>query len=154
LAGGIDGGGYAYSATLAGASITWSGATFTLGDPRSLNGVSNATVTLPPGNFSKVNLLATGVNGSQVSQAFVINYTDGTSTTVQQSLSDWFYPQNYAGEATALTMAYRLAADGTPDSGPVDLGGYAFAINNTKTVKSIGLPNNRAVIVLAVTLIP
>ena len=152
--GGIDNGGYAYSATLSGTSVTWSGSTFSLGDPNVLNGVSNATVALPNGNFSKLNILATAVNGNQVNQAFVVTYTDGTITTIPQSLSDWFYSQSYAGESAALTTAYRLATDGTPDSGPVYLNGYSFAINNAKTVKSITLPKNRNVVVVALTLTP
>ena len=41
---------------------------------------------------------ATGVNGNQANQTFTVNYSDGTSTSFTQSLSDWFTPQNYAGE--------------------------------------------------------
>ena len=38
--------------------------------------------------------------------------------------------------------------------GPVYLYGYSFAINSAKTVKSITLPNNRNVVVLAIDLAP
>jgi len=50
------------------------------GSPGTGNAVRNATVALPPGNYSKVQRLATGVNGNQASQVFVVNYTDGSST--------------------------------------------------------------------------
>jgi hypothetical protein len=152
--GGIDSGGTAYSATLIGSLVTWSGSSFSFGTPTNLNGVSNSTVSLPAGNFSTLKILATAVNGTQVNQTFVVTYTDGTTTTIQQSLSDWFYPQNYAGESIVLTMTYRLALNGTADTGPVYLSGYAFPINSAKTVKSLALPNNRNVVTLAVTLSP
>jgi polygalacturonase len=152
--GGLDGSGYAYSETLTGSSITWDGAIFALGAPGTANAVSNATVALPPGNYSKVDLLATGVNGNQASQVFVVNYTDGSSTRFVQSLSDWRTPQNYAGESKVLTMAYRVSPSGATDAGPYYLYGYSLTIDGTKTVQSMTLPNNPNVVVLAVTLIP
>jgi hypothetical protein len=58
--GGIDGVGSAYSSTLLGASLTWSGATFTLGPANQTNGARNRTVTLPAGSFTTLLLLGTG----------------------------------------------------------------------------------------------
>jgi hypothetical protein len=101
-----------------------------------------------------VKLLATGVNGNQAKQTFVINYTDGTSTSVTQSLSDWFSPQTYAGESIASTMAYRLISTGGKDARTFYLYGYSLAISNAKTVKSLTLPKNRNVVVLAIDLAP
>ena len=99
-----------------------------------------------------MNLLATGVNGNQVNQKFVVTYTDGSTTSITQSLSDWFAPQNYAGESQASKMAYRLTASGATQNGPFYLYGYSFAINSAKTVKSLALPQNRNVVVLSVDL--
>ena len=110
--GGMDGHGYAYSETLTGTSISWSGASFALGVAGTANAVSNVTVALPAGNYSTLALLATGVNGNQANQTFIVNYTDGSSTKFVQSLSDWHTPQNYAGESTVLSMAYRVAMSG------------------------------------------
>ena len=152
--GGIDGGGHALSEILTGTSVTWSGSTFTFGAPGALDGVRNAVVTLPAGSFSTLNLLATGVNGGQANQTFTVTYTDGTTTVVKQSVSDWFYPQNYAGESTVVTTAYRLTSAGAPDTGPCYIYGYSFALNSAKTVKSITLPGNANVIVLAIDLTP
>jgi hypothetical protein len=100
-------------------------------------------------------LLATGVNNNQPNQIFVVTYTDGTTTSFMQSLSDWFSPQSYAGESKVLSMAYRLAPNGAASTnGPFYLYGYSFALNSAKTVKSLTLPNTRNVVVLAIDLKP
>ncbi|PYX91112.1 MAG: hypothetical protein DMG67_11130 [Acidobacteria bacterium] len=154
--GGLDGGGSAYSANLLGSSVTFNGATFTLGAANSSNDVSTAgqTITLPSGQFSSLRMLATGVNGNQASQTFVVHFSDGTSSTFTQSISDWFTPQSFAGESTAVSMPHRDNSDGTTDNRTFLLYGYSFALNNAKTVSSITLPNNANVEVLAITLVP
>jgi len=152
--GGLDGEGDAYSATLTGPSLSWAGAPFTLGSPGVFDSSSSTTIALPAGNDESLNLLATGVRGNQPNQTFLITYTDGTTTSVTQSLSDWHTPQNYAGESTALTMAYRLTPSGATDSRPFYLYGYSFSLNPGKTVQSIALPNNRDVVVLSIDLTP
>lgn len=147
--GGIDGSGYAYSSNLLGSSLNWNNSNFTFGPANSANGWRNTTVTLAAGQYSTLNILATGVQGNQASQTFKVNYTDGTSTTLTQSLSDWLAPQNYDGESKAATMAYRNASNGTKDNRTFYLYGYSFAINGTKTVRSLTLPTNNNVVVLA-----
>ncbi|MBV8145556.1 MAG: chitobiase/beta-hexosaminidase C-terminal domain-containing protein, partial [Gammaproteobacteria bacterium] len=107
--GGIDGYGDAYSATLLGSSLTWNGATFMFGAAGSLDAVASATIPLPAGAYSSLSLLASGVDGNQPNQVFTVNYSDGTSASFTQSLSDWHTPQNYVGESTVLTMPYRLS---------------------------------------------
>ena len=153
--GGLDDDGYAYSATLLGTSLSWSGSTFTLGSAGTSDAVSNTTIALPAGNDSTVTLLATAVNGPQVNQTFIVTYTDGTTTSFTQSLSDWYSgPQKYAGESVASTMADRISPSGAPSYSTIYLYGYSFAINSAKTVQSITLPHNRNVVVLAVDLMP
>jgi len=83
-----------------------------------------------------------------------VTYTDGTSTTITQSMSDWYTPQSYTGESKAVTMPYRLIASGTEDVRTFYLYAYSLAINNAKTVASVTLPNNRYVVILAATLAP
>jgi hypothetical protein len=148
--GGIDESGNAYSSTLLGTSIAWAGSTFTFGPVGSVDAVTSATISLSAGNYSTVNLLATGVNGDQINQAFVVTYTDGTTSTFRQSLSDWAFPQKFAGESQVLKTAYRIGPSGSVNDGTFYLYGYSFAINNAKTVRSITLPNNPNVVVLAV----
>ncbi len=152
--GGLDTEGYAYAAALLGTSLSWNGSTFTLGAAETSNAVSSKTIALPAGNDSTLHLLAAAVNGNQPNQTFLVTYTDGTTSSFTQSLSDWFTPQNYTGESQALKMASRIAPSGATSSGPVYLYGYSFATNSAKTVKSLTLPNNRNVVALAVDLAP
>ncbi len=113
--------------------------------------VSSTTIALPAGNDSTLNLLATAVNGIKPNQTFVVTYTDGTSSSFTQSLSDWYSPQNYAGESQVLE-------DGLPDRTVRSHQHWTCStctatpslINSAKTVKSLTLPNNRNVVVLAV----
>jgi hypothetical protein len=101
-----------------------------------------------------VSLLATGINGGQTSQVFTVKYTDGTSASLTQSLSDWHSPASYSGETNVVSMAYRNTASGTKDNRAFYLYGYSFALDKTRTVSSIALPKNSNVILLAVTLVP
>ena len=150
--GGIDTHGYALSATLVGRAITWSGETFPLAGAGAVDAVSSQTIALPTGNFTSIKLLALGTNGNQVNQSFVVAYTDGTSSTFTQSISDWWGSQNYAGESIALSMAYCLTPTGAQCTGPQYVYGYTFAINSAKTVQSLTLPANRNVVVLSAVL--
>lgn len=154
--GGIDGVGYAYSSNLLGSSLTWNSTVFTLGQANSSNVVSAGSqkITLATGKFSTLRMLATAVNGNQVSQVFTVTYSDGSTSSFTQSLSDWFTPQNYSGESTAVSMSYRDTSSGGKDSRTFNLYGYSFFINNAKTVESITLPSNSSVEVAAITLLP
>ena len=150
--GGLDAGGRSYSGTLLGAGQTISGTVFTFGPMGASDAVSGQTVTLPGGKFTTLNLLASGVNGSQAAQTFTVTYTDGTSTSFTQSLSDWCVPQSFAGESKAVPMSYRDNSIGTIDTRPIYLYGYSFTLNSSKTVSSIALPRNRNVVVMAISL--
>ena len=154
--GGIDGYGYALSADLLGASVTIGSVTFNIGPVGANNVVSTAgqTIALPSASYGALMLLATGINGNQASQPFTVTYTDATQATFTQSISDWYTPQNYSGESTAVTMSYRDVSDGTKDSRTFYVYGYSFSLNATKTVSSITLPNDANVEVLAIDLLP
>jgi hypothetical protein len=156
--GGLDGGGSAYSGTLLKGALTWSNSVFTFGPLNATNMVSctNQTIPLPPGNYSRLQMLATGVNSGsgQVSQQFVVTYTDSTTANFSQSLSDWHVPQNFIGESRAAIMDYRNLSGGTKDINPFYLYGYSFALNSAKMVQSIRLPNNANVEVAAISLVP
>jgi hypothetical protein len=113
--------------------------------------VSNTTIPLPAGNYTTLNMLGSAVHGKQANQRFIVTYTDGTTTTITQSLSDWWGPaQNYAGESQVLQTPYLITPTGAKLNYVVHVYGYTFAINSAKTVKSITLPNNRNVVVLAI----
>ena len=147
---GIGNDGYAYSANLLGSIVSWSGETFSLGAAAARNAATSTTITLPAGNYTNLSFLATGIYGSQLNQVFTVTYTDGTTTVFTQSLSDWGAPQNFAGESTAVAMAYRVIPSGATQIGPWNVYAYSFALNSSKTVKSLTLPNNLSVVVLAI----
>ena len=113
---------------------------------------SGQTVTLPAGKFTTLKLLATGVNGNQLAQTFTVKYTDGTTASFTQSLSDWCLAQNYTGETQSVIMNYRDFNNGATDTRIVNLYGYSLTLNSAKTVSSIALPQNRNVVVMAITL--
>jgi hypothetical protein len=150
--GGMDGLGNAYSSSFISQRIKWSGEQFTLNAAGVPDAVSGGVLPLPAGHYFGITLLATAVRGNQTNQAFVATYTDGTSTVIHQSLSDWKTPQGYAGEAVAATTAYRLNADGLPHTGPYYLYGYTLPVDHNKTLASLKLPTNRSVVVLALNL--
>ncbi len=152
--GGLDGNGYALSSSQVGTTLTAGGATFDLGPVGANDVVSTAgqTIALPAGQDVSLDLLATAVNGNQPNLTFTVKYTDGTTATFTQSVSDWFTPQNYSGESEAVTMAYRDRSNGTKDNRTFFLYGYTFALNSAKTVSSLTLPNDANVELVAATL--
>lgn len=129
---------------------------FNFGPANATNVISGTgqTLTLPAGHYSALRMLATGVQGSQASQPFTVTYSDASFTTFSQGLSDWYTPQNYAGETKAVTMGHRNSSDGTKDDRTFYLYGYSFNLNSSKTVQSLRLPNKANVIILAISLIP
>lgn len=153
LDGGLNGTGTAYSATLLGGQQTWGGVTFYFGGADVPDAVSGKILSLPSGQYSTLRLLATAVNGNQVSQTFKVTYSDGTTSSYIQSMSDWFTPQSYPGEAKVLSMAWRNISNGVKDNRNFMLYGYSLNLDHTKKVSSITLPNDRNVVVLGVTLV-
>jgi hypothetical protein len=153
--GGLDGGGNAYSANLLGSSLSAGGYSFALGTPGASDVVqaTGQTITVPAGSYSTLAFLGTAVNGNQANQTFTVNYSDGTSDTFTQSLSDWHTPQGYGGESTAAAITYRDVYDGTQHTGAYSLYLYSFSLNRSKTVTSVTLPHNAQVEILAIDLI-
>lgn len=90
-----------------------------------LDAVSGQAITLPAGKFAALKLLATGVNGNQTAQTFTVTYTDGTTSSFAQNLSDWCTPQNFSGETNAVPGTYRDNSTGTIDVRTLYLYGYA-----------------------------
>jgi len=133
--GGLDADGYAYSSNLLGASVSAMGVTFSFGTTGAPDAVDSKIISLPSGNFGSLKFLGTGVNGNQVDQSFVVTYTDGTTSTFKQSLSDWASTQSYAGQSVVSTMTYRVAPSGGSDDGTWHLYGYSFTLDSGKSVK-------------------
>ncbi len=153
--GGADGGGNAYSANLVGSALNWDGCLFNTGPANAVDAVvcAGQTITLPAGEFSSLQVLAAAHNGAQPSQTFTVNYTDGTTSSFTQSLSDWTEPQDFPGETEVVATTYQNNGNGAKNTvSAAIIYGYSFGLNNTKTVKSIKLPDNGNVLVFAMTL--
>ncbi len=146
-----DGKGASFSANLLGPSQTLNGTSLYFGQANVLNGVSSMTVPLPLGAYSSLSFLGAAVNGNLPAQSFVVTYSDGTTTTFTQSMSDWFTPQSYSGETKVVTMAYRDNSNASRDSRTFTLYGYTLTLNSAKKISSITLPSNRNVILLAIS---
>jgi alpha-mannosidase len=149
----LDGGGYAFSEEALGTEQVGAEVVFKLGPAGASDMVSSKTVDLPRGKFGSLRILATAVNGTQETQAFTVNYADGTSSSFTQSLSDWAGSANLPGESPAARMPYRLVADGSTDANPFIASAYTFTLDAHKEVRSVTLPANRNVLVLAMTLV-
>jgi hypothetical protein len=152
--GGLDGVGNAYSANLLGTSRVDYEELFDFGPANELDAVGCAgqSVTLPAGQFSILLILGTGIEGDQLAQTVTVTYTDGTSTQFSQNFSDWYTPASYPDEKEAVAMAYRDVSNGTKDARTFNLYSHHFALDASKVVKSVTLPNDADVVVLAVTL--
>jgi hypothetical protein len=148
----IDGGGGSYSANLLASSLTYNGFAYSLG-PAGTNDVVESmgqVVSLPAGNYSALDLLATGVNGAQTG-TFTVNYSGGQNPTqVTESFDDWCFDLGQTGESVAQTMSYR----NSDKHGPVFLYAYSIPLNPSATAVSITLPSNANIVLLAADLIP
>ncbi len=162
MAGGFDGEGSTFSAALLGSSQTWNGVRFNLGSAEGNNIVSSQSnvgfdapgtvLALPEGKHASLWILGASVEGSQMAQEFKVNYADGTSETLVQNMSDWYQPRSFVGESRAVKMPYRNMANGARDARTFYAYSYGFALNPAKTVRSLQLPNNPNVKILALTL--
>ncbi len=165
----LDGAGDAYSANqlnpegLSPMALNLSGVQFNFGVPNQLNAVYGTganPISLPNASFDELQILGTGFGGSQKAQTITVTYTDNTTQSFTQTFDDWGAgptctspTQCTPGETVAVTMPY---ADTEYVYSRADsiyyLYGYSFALNAAKTVKSLALPDNRNVLVLAATL--
>jgi hypothetical protein len=154
----LDGDGYDCSSNVLHDSCSWKGVPFQLGSAiKGANVVTcnGQTIPLPAGKFSKLEMLATGVNGAQASQNFVITYSDPSlDQTNTQSVSDWYQPDGNTGEAQVIDMDYRDQSDGSRDDEPFYIYGYSFDLKSGGTATGLVLPSNNNLKVFAVTLVP
>jgi alpha-mannosidase len=149
-----DGEGFAYSKEALGSTPLWDGVVFNLGPANMPDAVTNKTIPLPQGNFSSLKFLGTGVEGGQESQVFTITYADGTSSSFNQSLSDWYESSGYKGESQAVVAPYRVVGNGSKDLRTFYLYGYSFNLDRSKSVRSITLPDNEHALIFAMALVP
>ena len=154
-AGNMDDGGNSYSGNLLGSTLTTGGVTYSLGAAGTKNAVKTLgqSVHLSAGQYSSLRFLGAGVNGTQ-SGIFTVTYTDGTTSQVRQTLSDWYKPTGAANESIAATTAYRNSTRGR-DTYYRNFAVYVYTIplNPAKTVLSVTLPTNHNIALLAADLV-
>lgn len=122
--------------------------------PNVANAVANVTVPLPSGQYSTLHLDGMAVNGNKPLQTLTVNYSDGTSTAITQSFSDWHTSQKYSRESIAVAMTYKLDPDGSVHKGVYNLYQYDIPIDATKLVSSVVLPTSSDIVILSVALKP
>ncbi len=151
--GGIDGAGYALSATVLTGGRVLNGIRFHFGAPNVPNAVSAAgqTIALPQGHYRTLQLMGLGVEGRQGNQVITVAYSDGSTAQLAASFSDWFTPQYNANEGEALAMPYRNTGSGAADHHQGNVYGYTLLLDHSRILKSMTLPQNRNVVVLAAT---
>jgi hypothetical protein len=150
----LDGGGYSLSEQALGSDLIGASVAFRLGPANAPDAVTSRTIDLPHGRFASLKLLALGVEGRQDNQSFTVHYADDTSSSFIQSLSDWSAGGDLPGESIAAHTTYRLTEDGSKDGNPFNVFAYSFPLDNEKELRSVTLPGNRDVVILAVTLVP
>jgi len=137
---------------LGGGTVSWGSSSFNLGGDGANNVVqaTGQTILLQPGKYSTLRLLGTAA-GSIESGTFTIHYTDGTSTTVTQQFSTWFTNSSEPGERVVKTMRY-YDRGGIQYHRSTYLYGYSLALDPTRTVLSVTLPDNSDIKILAMDL--
>jgi len=173
---GMDGAGFGYSSNLLTGNRILNGVQFSFGAASTKNcggtgqqacvndaiSAAGQAITLPSGQFTTLQVLATGVDGPVLVQTFTVTYSDGTSSKFTQNLSDWCNcssstpgPGQQPNESFAVVMPYRDSATAVPDNRVFNLYAYTFVLNSSKTVQSLILPaqaSKGTVVVLAATL--
>jgi hypothetical protein len=150
--GGFDNDGYSYSTATLGATVVWNGMTFNIGPANLRDAVSGGTITLPQGKYTDLFMLGAMVNNIPPAETFTVTYTDGTTTVLNQNMSDWFNAAGWPGESVVNCSEKRNYKDGTSQPDSVCVYGYDIQLDDTKTVKSVTLPNTRNIVMLSMDL--
>lgn len=152
--GGFDADGYSYSTSTLGSTINWNGMIFNIGPPNAKDAVDNTTITLPTGKYTNLFMLGAMVNniepsGVYYTEPFTVTYTDGSTTVLNQTLSDWVYAAGWPGESVVNCSEDRNFQDGTTQADSVCVYGYQIVLDPTKTVSTLQLPATRNIVMLA-----
>ena len=151
--GGFDDGGAAYPSSGLGRTPVVGGVRFTLGPVGLSNVVASRGQTVRlSGKHGSLWLLGAAVEGGQRDGKILVTYDDGSTATFTQSFSDWASPESFSGEVEAIRMPFRVMSDGKRDENPFYVYAYGFPLDRTKGVRSVTLPNEPNVRVLAMSL--
>ncbi len=151
--GGFDDGGAAYAGPAIGRTAKTNGVTFNLGPVGAANTLTARGQTIRlSGKHGSLWLLGSAIEGSQRDQAITVTYDDGTTTRFEQNFSDWYTSEGFPGEVRAVRMPYRMLASGARDERPFNAYAYGFPLDATKSLRSVTLPDNPNVRLLAAAL--
>jgi FG-GAP-like repeat/Bacterial Ig-like domain (group 3) len=148
----FDNDGYSYSTSSLGSTVVWNGLTFAIGPNNAPDAVSNITIPLPAGKFTNLYMLGAMVNNIGASQTFIVTYTDNSTLTFTQNMSDWFNVKGWAGESVVSCSEDRNFDNGTTQPDSACLFGYQIPLDPTKTVASVQLPGTRNIVMLSMDL--
>jgi hypothetical protein len=147
--------------------MTWAGVAFELqnmvtsgsqvGGSKGLKNVVQATgqsIDLPSGDYANLFMIGASNDGSQTVN-LTVNFTDGTSATWNQTFSSWSSTPSVgtvSGEVL-VNAGTQILQTGHESGNTANVYGYSYAIPEGKTVKSLQLPNNKAVGILGISLL-
>jgi hypothetical protein len=150
--------------------IAWAGASFNIGNiPASSSSPHNPnivkckgqTISLPTGEFNWLYIIGAANNGTQSNQTLRLNTSNGQSTSVQQTFTDWNNGGNPPAFGTVsnqsvLSWTGQLNQDGNQNApsgkNAAFVYGYAIPVSGLD-LTSMTLPNNDNVNILGVSLI-
>jgi predicted alpha-1,2-mannosidase len=154
--GNFDGGGWSYAANLmpSAGPATLHGVPYqapsTAGTDPNFVEAHGQAVVLPAGSYGVLHVLGAAHNGG-VDGTATVTYADGTSQQVPLRLTDWAGSPSY-GNMVEIAMPYRLKAGQGQDGPPVNIFGTTLALDASKTVRSITLPDDGRMEIYAMTL--
>ena len=144
------------SSALLGPSVTAAGVTFDLG-PVGSNDVVSARARSSPcprARSARWPCWPPASTATRPTRPSSSPTPTGPRQTFTQSISDWVTPQGYAGESTAATTAYRDTPTGGQQAADLPLYDYFAAETPPRQVRSLTLPADANVEVLAAALVP
>jgi len=109
-------------------------------------GCSGQTITLPNGKYQAVHLLAAASDGIPITFSLSAQYGNETAS-LPAIVADW----SAAPSVPAFTAAYYYTSAGAKP-GAATLGDYRVALDPTKKLTAITLPNERGLKIVAMTL--
>ena len=112
---------------------------------------SNLELSLPVGTFTELHVIGFASSGTQANQPFVVTYADGSSATASLSMSDWTSESLQPSERYAVGLPFRWSTS-AKEYGNFHLFHYVIPVDDSKAFRTLRLPSNGAVKVLAATL--
>jgi hypothetical protein len=146
--GDLDGKGSSYAADLlpAAGPTTLGGVTYqapsTSGTDDNFVTADGQTVALPKGNYGRLQVLGTAVNGGTGIEGgrAVVTYADGSTSSALLRFTDWSSGEPEFGNDVAIAMPYRITAGQGKSSVALSLYRATVSLDAQKAVRSITLP--------------